>query len=248
MIVKLIACNVFTRELCLAVAESPHVVDMEFTELGEHVHPDTLRASLQARIDAAGRLGKRFDAILLGFGVCGNATIGLQAREIPLVLPRAHDCCTVLLGSRQRFQEHFKDNPSTPFSSAGYMERGEYFLRKVDGSEQVLYGDVYKTYVEQYGEENARFIMESMHPKAEGMDSRAVFIDVPELRPLGYEARFRQKAETEGLRVDTLPGDLALLRKLVAGTWTPGEFLVVQPGQSIKGVYDWDEIVRAATP
>ena len=47
MLLKLIACNVFTREACLAVSESPHVVDLEFTELGEHVHSDTLRALLQ---------------------------------------------------------------------------------------------------------------------------------------------------------------------------------------------------------
>ena len=31
MLLKLIACNVFTREACLVVAESPHVVDLEFT-------------------------------------------------------------------------------------------------------------------------------------------------------------------------------------------------------------------------
>lgn len=248
MLLKLIACNVFTRELCLAIAESPHTIDMEFTELGEHVHPETLKASLQTRIDAACQTGKRYDAILLGFGICGNATIGLQARGVPLVLPRAHDCCTVLLGSRETFATHFKDNPSTPFSSAGYLERGDYFLRKVEGNEQVQYGDVYKTYVEQYGEENARYIMEAMHPKAEGGESRAVFIDVPELRPLGCEVHFREKAKAEGLRVETLPGNLVLLRKLVAGSWDPAEFLVLQPGQAIKGVYDWDEIVRAGEP
>ena len=248
MLLKLIACNVFTREACLAVSESPHVVDLEFTELGEHVHSDTLRALLQGRIDAAEQAGKRYDAILLGFGICGNSTVGLRARSIPLVLPRAHDCCTVLLGSRQIFQEHFKDNPSTPFSSSGYIERGSYYLRLEEGHGAVFYGDVYKAYVEQYGEDNARYIMEAMHPKQEGGDDRAVFIDIPETRHLGYEERFREKAAADGKTVVTLPGNVGLIRKLVNGTWEPSEFLVVHPGQTIQGVYDWDEIVRAGKP
>lgn len=248
MLLKLIACNVFTREICLAVAESPHVVDMEFTELGEHVHSETLRGTIQARIDATAKSGKQYDAVLLGFGVCGNATVGIQARSVPLVIPRAHDCCTVLLGSRQQFQEHFKDNPSMPFSSSGYIERGSYYMRLDEGHGTVVYGDVFKAYVEQYGEENARFIMESMYPKHEGVNDRAVFIDVPETRHLGYEKRFREKATEDGKSVLTLPGNVGLLRRLVGGVWDPSEFLIVKPGQTIQGVYDWDEIVRAGAP
>jgi hypothetical protein len=247
MLLKLIACNVFTRESCLMVAESPHVVDMEFTELGEHVHSATLRALIQGRIDAAEQSGKGYAAILLGFGICGNATVGVQARTIPLVLPRAHDCCTVLLGSRQTFEQHFKDHPSTPFSSSGYIERGQYYLRKEEGESKVFYGDVYKAYVEQYGEENARFIMDTMHPPPEDGDDRAVFIDIPETRHLDYERQFREKAAQDGKTVTTLPGSLTLLRKLVTGAWDPEEFLVVQPGQSIQGVYDWNEVVRAGS-
>jgi hypothetical protein len=247
MLLKLIACNVFTREACLAVAESPHVIDLEFTELGEHVHSDTLRGLIQGRIDAAEQSAKKYEAILLGFGICGNATVGVQARTIPLVLPRAHDCCTVLLGSRRTFEEHFKDHPSTPFSSAGYIERGQYYLRKEEGENKVFYGDVYKAYVDQYGEENARFIMDTMHPQQEHGDDRVVFIDIPETRHLGYERHFREKAAEDGKTVTTLPGSLALLRRLIRGEWDPAEFLVVQPGQTIKGVYDWNEVVRAGT-
>ncbi len=245
---KLIACNVFTREVSRVVSESPHVIDVEFTELGEHVHSATLRTLIQARIDASEQAGKGYDAILLGYGLCGNATVGLQARTIPLVLPRAHDCCTVLLGSRIVFREHFKDAPSTPFSSAGYMERGSYYLRVEEGHGQVCSGDAYKAYVEQYGEENARFIMDAMNPRQGTGDDRVVFIDVPETRHLGCEQRFREKAGAEGKTVVTLPGSLDLLRKLMSGAWDASEFLVVRPGQVIRGVYDWDEVVRAGTP
>ena len=116
---KLIACNVFMREACYCISQSPHAIDVEFTELGEHVRSDALRQLIQSRIDAAEDSGKPYEAILILFGICGNAGIGLAARKTRLVMPRAHDCCTILLGSRARFQEHFGAQPSTPFGSAG---------------------------------------------------------------------------------------------------------------------------------
>ena len=180
MLLKLIACNVFMREACHCLARTPHIFDVEFTELGEHVHSETLRGVIQARIDATEASGRRHDAILLLYGICGNSVVGLQARATPLIIPRAHDCCTILLGSRTAFKTHFQDNPSMPFSSAGYIERGEYFLRMEDGEHKVHYGDQYAAYVEQYGKENAKFIMESMHPPHPELGNRAVFIDIPD--------------------------------------------------------------------
>jgi hypothetical protein len=245
MRLKLIACNVFMREVCHCVARSPHIVDIEFTELGEHVHSDTLRARLQAAIDASDRAPTAWDAVLLAFGICGNTTVGLRAGCRPLVLPRAHDCCTILLGSKQEFRKHFEDCPSTPFSSAGYMERGEYYLRKEDGESKLYYGDSYAAMVEQYGEENAKYIWETMHPPRPEGANRAVFIEVPEMSHLGYAEQFKAKAQAEGKDVVSLPGSLETLRKLVFGEWDPETFLVLQPGQKVKGVYDWSEIVRA---
>ncbi len=244
MLLKLIACNVFLREACLCVSRSPHVFDVEFTELGEHVHSDTLRASLQARIDAADSAGKAYDAILLLFGVCGNATVGLQAGRVPLVLPRAHDCCTILLGARERFVEHFGDHPSTPFSSAGYLERGDYFLRVEDGENKLFVGDAFAALVEQYGEEDARYVWETMHPEpAEGHP--AVFIDLPETAHLGYAEEFRVKAAAEGRACTRLDGDIRLIRGLIDGEWSAAEYLTVPAGQRITGVYDYTEVVRA---
>lgn len=246
MLLRLIACNVFFREACLCAAHTPHVVDVEFTELGEHVHPEALRGKIQGMIDAAERSGKGYEAILLLFGICGNAGVGLCARNTPLVIPRAHDCCTILLGSRQRFQEHFGDNPSTPFSSPGYMERGSYFLRAEDGETKVYYGDIYAQYVEQYGEDNARYIMEAMAPRRKGEGpERAVYIDIPQFAHLGYEEAFRQKAAAEGRQFERLEGSLRLIEGLLQGDWDPEEYLVVQPGQRTAGVYDFREVIRA---
>ncbi|HUV07276.1 MAG TPA: DUF1638 domain-containing protein, partial [Spirochaetia bacterium] len=126
MRLKLIACDVLLRELCYLIARSPHTFDIEFTEKNSHNQSDLLRQSIQEKI--GGCEDKGYDAILLGYGLCGNSTIGLSSRQTRIVIPRAHDCCTLFLGSRQRFMEHFKDNPSQPFSSPGYMERSDFLF------------------------------------------------------------------------------------------------------------------------
>lgn len=245
MLLKLIACNVFMREACHCLAVSPHVIDVEFIELGEHIHPELLRGTLQAKIDAASLVAKRYDAILLLFGVCGNAGVELQARSVPLVLPRAHDCCTILLGSRAAFTEHFADNPSRPFSSTGYLERGDYYLRQgEDGAMTMHFGDQFDALVEQYGEEDARYIWETMHP-AQPDDHQVVFIELPETAHLGYAAQFRAQAEADGKTCLPLPGNIRLIKHLLDGEWNDEEFLLVPPGQQTSGVYDFVEILRA---
>lgn len=242
---KLISCNVFMREACWCIASSPHVIDPEFTELGEHSRTQALREIIQARIDAAENCGKQYEAILLLFGLCGNSVVGVQARKTQLIIPRAHDCCTILLGSRQRFVENFAQAPSTPFSSAGYFERGEYFLRTSDdGSVSVETGDGFKAMVEQYGEEDAKYIWEQMHPEHDA-NRRAVFVELPQTRHLGHASRFQAKALEAGKEYVHLDGDIRLIQNLIHGQWDAQEYLVVPPGKTIEGVYDYEQVVRA---
>lgn len=247
MLLKLISCNVFLREACHCIARSPHTVDMEFTELGEHAHSESLRKRLQGLIDNAESNGKKYDAVLLLFGLCGNATVGLRANRTPVVIPRAHDCCTILLGARQRYEEHFGDDPSTPFSSVGYQERGQYFLRVDEtGASTVQHGDSYAAMVEQYGEENAKMVWEAMHPqRPSDKPRRAVYIDVPETAQPGREEKIRSMANAEGMQYERLEGNIRLINMLIRGEWDPSEFLVVKPGQETYGIYDFNQIIGA---
>lgn len=246
MLLKLISCNVFMREACYCIAHSPHVIDVDFLELGEHVHSQRLNRALQAKIDEAETSAKEYAAILLLYGLCGNAAVGLRTQKTRLVLPRAHDCCTILLGSRERFLEHFQDNLSRPFSSVGYLERGSYYIRTDEDGGKVHYGDQYAALVEQYGDDNAKFIWESMHPPAlDQIDDKVVFIDLPETTALNAEARFRATAEKDHKTCLRVEGNLNLIRKLLYAEWDPAEFLIVEPGQQTAGVYDWTEVVRA---
>jgi hypothetical protein len=243
MRLKLIACEVFYREVCHCVATSPHRVDIEFTEKNAHERSDFLRSLVQSKIDAAESDGAAYDAILLGFGLCGNGVLGAAAQRTPIVLPRAHDCCTIFLGSRRAFKEHFADNPSLPFSSVGYMERGGTWIHDASAILAPGLDMKYDEYAALYGAENAAYIMETLTSSRQ--NNRIVFIDVPELSHLGFAEKAEAEAKASGREFVLLPGDMRLIRKLVHGEWDAEEFLVLKPGQKIGGVYDWDEIVRA---
>ncbi len=250
MVLKLIACEVFFREISLCAATSAHRIDVEYTEKNAHEKSDGLRALVQAKIDAAESGSVSYDAILLGFGLCGNGVLGVGAHRTRLVLPRAHDCCTIFLGSRQAFREHFKDNPSLPFSSVGYMERGGSWVHDASTIHVPGLSKQYEDYVALYGEENAKYIMETLTSSQEqavtdGKDDRIVFIDVPELSHLGFAEKARAEAEAAGKRFVRLGGSIRLIKGLIDGDWNDEDYLVLQPGQKIGGVYDWDRIVRA---
>lgn len=234
---KVIGCKMFQHEIEAVAPRTGQTLDIEYLDLGEHVRPSELRKKLQGKIDES----RDYDAVLLCYGLCGRATDGLVARDIPIVLPRSHDCGGILLGSRQRFESVFRDMPSTPFSSIGIVENGEYYFRDGD----LMLGDNWAALVEQYGEEDARYIWETMHPRLDGKLQPIYFIAMPGIDDHEAKMKCRTKSEDEGREFRELTGSLRLIEKLLAGEHDAEEFLVVLPGQTIRQTGDWDQIIEA---
>jgi hypothetical protein len=210
-------------------------VDVELVEKGLHDTPDELRSILQEQIDAAGR--KDYDAVALAYGLCGKATAGLFASKIPLVLPRAHDCITLFLGSRSQYQEQFESYPGTFWYAQDYVERDD-----GSGSELAMGAtgenikEKYQEFVAKYGEDNADYLMEVMGAWRDHYD-RAVFIDMGIGDASGIETKAREEAGRRGWTFDRISGNLVLLSRLLNGDWED-DFLVLEPGQRIEMAYD----------
>jgi len=244
MKLKLIACEVLTREIGHCSAQSPHTLDIEYTKKDAHDNADNLRSIISEKITIAD--DQDYDAILLGIGLCGNSTAGISAGKTKIIIPRAHDCCTIFLGSRHKFQKLFQDRPSTPFTSAGYMERGSSLMH--DSSEFAAQSGLQKNvqdYIEIYGEESGRYLWESLHQNTEDQNKDIVYIEIPEFEHLGYAEKAKEWAETNDKNFVYEKGSMEIIRKLLNGNWSKEEFLIVNPGEIIDPVYDWDKIIQA---
>ena len=235
--IKLIACDVFARLAYQAAAESAHIIDIELLPMLAHNEPDKLRQNLQNSIDkACKKEDMPYDKIILAYGLCGNAVIGVTC-SIPMIIPRMHDCCAMFMGSQKRFLEVFGHRLSTPWRSCGYVER----CVGLNHANYKLHVDYLKM-VEEYGEENAEYIWETMNPPA--VVNEAVYIKIP-----GYEYNNTQKfyideKANEDCEVETVLGDSSWFMKLVNGPWEDSEFLKVSPQKEIEPLYDMDEVFR----
>ena len=234
-----IACEIFARPLYLSAAYSPLVIDIELLERGLHNQPETLKESIQRQIDQAE--GRGYDAILLGYGLCGNGTAGIKARSTQLVIPRVHDCISLLLGDPRRYQEQFENNPGTYWYSQDFLERADSegkFSSMGPISDEEL-SRQYDKFVIKYGKENADYLMEVMG----GWQShynRAVFIDLEIYKNEAVQERVRSDTAGRGWAFEKLAGDLILFRQLLNGEWMemPSEFIVIPPNHSIEPSYD----------
>jgi hypothetical protein len=237
MRLKLICCEVLFREMANAVARSPHQVDPEFLGKGLHdLGGAAMRDKLQQFVDG---VPPGYDAVLMGYALCGNGLLGLAAREAPLVVPRAHDCIALLMGSRARYQQYFDENPGVYFRSTGWLERG-FGIEQLSMRSRTGAGFTLDELIAQYGEENGRFLHEELG-RYKSHYRQLTYIESG-LEPDGsFEARARAEAEEKGWSFATLRGDLSLFHRLVDGDWAGDDFLTVPPGYRIRAT--WDENV-----
>jgi hypothetical protein len=237
-----LTCEALARSLYAAAATSPHAVTVRLFKQGLHNRPKGLRATLQEQVDAIAP--GECDAILLVYGMCGNATVGLQARHTPLVIPRAHDCIALYLGSLQRYQTEFERHPGTYWYSVDYLERLEPGASVALGAAGIEAEEAeYERLVTKFGQETADAIMEEMRGWMRHY-SRAAFIDtgLGDPDPVAWLAQ--RKAESEGWVFERLQGDRRLLNMLAHGQWPEDEFLIVPPGHEIEQALN-DGVMRA---
>lgn len=237
-----LACEAFARPVYHFAAESPHLVDVKLLRIGLHNTPAVLRTNLQSEIDAAD--SSRYDVIIMSYGLCGRALDGLLARDIPVIVPRAHDCITLFLGSRARYQQELEACPGTYWYTSDYIERRDNeneTLALGAGLEDDLPA-VYAGYVEKFGKDNADYLMEVMGAWQKHYQ-RAVYLNLGLSAGEAAQDLAKAQAEKRGWRYEELSGDLVLLKNLVNGDWGK-DFLRLNPGERLAMAVD-EGVIRA---
>lgn len=231
---QLICCEVLYREMCDAIAHAPHQVDVRFLPKGLHdLGGARMRRELQRAVDEASV--QECDAVLMGYALCGNGLHDLRAARVPLVVPRAHDCITLLMGGRKRYQHYFEENPGTYFRSTGWLERGKNLaplMRLRTGVDVSL-----EALIAKYGDDNGRYLFEELTRYRETY-SRLTFIETGLEPDERFADEARQEATERHWQFDMIRGDLRLCEALVSGVWPEDEFVVAQPGERLVAKYD----------
>jgi hypothetical protein len=225
------------REAYFCAARSKNVVDIVLMEQGLHDEPNKLRSEVQKALDNTCDIqGRPYDASLLGYGLCSNGIVGLSAK-IPIVAPRGHDCITLLLGSKDKYQEYFDSHRGVYWYSPGWIESG-----KQPSKER--YEKMLKEYKEKYGDDNAQYLME-VEQKWIKEYNWATYIDWGLADSNEYKNYTKRCAEFLHWNYDELKGSPVLMQKLVDGQWDDGEFLVIEPGHKIGEDLTNDGIIKA---
>lgn len=237
MNIAVITCDVLTDEVRHFCEELPQVKEIRVIDQGLHNTPDILRQRLGEAVTQT-ETNPAIDAIVLVYGLCSRGIEGIGTQRCKLVVARAHDCITLLLGSKERYARYIKENPGTYWYSAGWNR-----CHVPPGKER--FEELRKKYREQYGEENADYLME-MEQDWMRAYNRATFVDLGVAVSEADTRYTKQCADWLGWSYDEQHGDPQLLRDILSGRWDAQRFLVLEPGETIRFVVD--DSILAANP
>ncbi|HYE81705.1 MAG TPA: DUF1638 domain-containing protein [Clostridia bacterium] len=235
MRLKAYICDVLAREFYNWSAFSDHVIDIELISSVNHEYPKRIHKLLQEKIDALGGAEYPYDYILLGFGLCGNVLEGLESKDIPVVVPRAHDCITIHMGSKEAYENYFNSNTGTMYYVESWIERNGLKKERRELDSLGL-GGTYEELIEKYGEENAEYLIgiangwKDSYKKALYLDSDLTYKD--------FSQEVRLLAKERNWDFEQMKSDHSLIKRMVFGDWGDDEFLVIPPDSMIQQSVD----------
>ncbi len=201
---KLVACRTLEDELLSVIPEG---MDYEFLEYSLHDTPEILKQKL-GEVFAA---DTDHDTILLGYGLCSNSVLGISSSRHRLVIPRVHDCISLLLGSRAKYDEEFAKVPATYYLSKGWIKQK---------------GDPYSAYLKNcdlYGEEMAKEFTAMLYANYQ----RVAYIHTTEQEASDIDYS-RKVANFLDVGFEELYGNMDMFKALVSGEWDD-RFIIVEP-------------------
>ncbi len=207
---KLVACAAVIEEMLPFI---PPRMSYEVLDFGLHTDPRSLKISLQNVINSS---SPDIETILLGYGLCSQAVVGLRSGSRTLVIPRVDDCIAIFLGSAAEYQKQYCSVPGTYYLTKGWIEFGDTPFSEYD----IL--------VKRYGEQIAQRIINQILKNY----TRLAFISTGNNELERYRERARSMAERFNLRYEEIQGSDLIIRKMLYGPWND-EFIIIPPGRTI---------------
>lgn len=207
---KVIACATVIEEMLPLLPEG---MTCEVLDFGLHLTPEKLRNKLQQAIDVA---SAEADTVILGYGLCSMAVVGLKATGCTLVVPRVDDCIAIFLGSHAAYREQAGQEPGTYYLTKGWIEVNDTPFAEYD------------RLVARYGPDQAdRMIKLTLKNY-----TRLALIDTGHYEQERYRGYARRMAKQFGLRYEEIPGSKALIKKMLYGPWDD-DFVIARPSDTI---------------
>jgi len=235
MRLKIIACGVFKPYIENLIKKTEHQVEVTFLDAGLHETPNLLREKVQEEINKSSKKVAghnkgdcekcknpciKFDYIVIFYGLCGRGVIDLTSYDVPLVLPRVHDCISLFLGSNTAYKKEFSANPGTFYHTLGWItekinpknkEANELYTNyDINGYEK---HPNYYDYNKQFGHENAEFILK-FHSNWVNNYNRCAYIDLGLENEIAYSELTKYMAKTFNLNFQVIKGDLDYIKAL----------------------------------
>ena len=208
---KIIACKTIEDELIAAIDKTGVDYPVIWIESGLHDSPAKLNARLQAELDSI-----EADRVLMAFGYCGNALLGLATGGFETVIPRADDCISLMIGSNKE-------------RSAVSADYAAYFLTAgwLCGERNIIVE--YLHTLNKYGQKKTDSIMSRLYGnyRTLGLLNTGAY----PVEPL-IEAT-REIAGALGLEQKIIPGTIRFIESLLTGPWRQDMFIVKPPYTTI---------------
>ena len=207
----IVACNTIADELNLAIRATGVTHPVLWIDSKLHTKPEKLKEQIQGAISRISNVS----TIILAFGYCGNALVGIKSEHARLIFPKMEDCISLLLGSTERRRTLSKETASY-YLTRGWLE-----------SENNI-AEEYAYCVRKFGPERALKLMRVMLKHYQHL----TLIDTGAYDITPLRLKTEDLAATLGLCHKVVEGSQRLFHKLLAGPWDE-EFAQVEPGQEI---------------
>jgi hypothetical protein len=193
---------------CLSAEPDRLEVMVQIMELGLHT---VIRALRTAVIDAVLEMSTHVDAIVLGYGLCGNALNNHQEImsdiDVPVFMPidgdhTVDDCVGLIIGGREAYYEEQCKVAGTFFMNTGFSRHWKDLLQKA----------------------NAVKVDEAMSKRIMAGYERSLLLITPVLSEDEMAANIEAFNQTYGLRTEVRKGTLEILEK----TLTKGKNFVLK--------------------